>query len=88
VALATGQAQQFDAVLKAYQAAKDVTLQRMYLDTMQDILMHSQPLIVDDRLKGLVPFLPLNPPPPGRPAAPPPPPSTAAAPGLSQGPVR
>ena len=28
----------FDAVLKAYQAAKDVTLRRMYLDTMQDIL--------------------------------------------------
>ncbi len=88
VALATGQAQQFDAVLKAYQAAKDVTLQRMYLDTMQDILMHSQPLVVDDKLKGLVPFLPLNLPPPGRPAAPPPPPSTAAAPGLSQGPAR
>lgn len=85
VALATGQGQQFDAVLKAYQTAKDVTLQRMYLDTMQDILTHTQPLIVDDRLKGLVPFLPLNPPPPGKPAAPPPPPSTAAAPGLSQG---
>jgi membrane protease subunit HflK len=88
VAQSTGQAQQFDAVLKAYQAAKDVTLQRMYLDTMQDILAHSQPLVVDDRLKGLVPFLPLNLPPPGRPAAAPPPPSTAAAPGLSQGPAR
>jgi len=88
VAQATGQAQQFDAVLKAYQAAKDVTLQRMYLDTMQDILAHSQPLVVDDRLKGLVPFMPINPPPPGRPAAAPPPPSTAAAPGLSQGPAR
>jgi membrane protease subunit HflK len=88
VAQSTGQAQQFDAVLKAYQAAKDVTLQRMYLDTMQDILTHSQPLVVDDKLKGLVPFLPLNLPPPGRPAAPPPPPSSAAAPGLSQGPAR
>jgi membrane protease subunit HflK len=60
----------------------------MYLDTMHDILQHSQPLVVDDRLKGLVPFLPLNLPPPGRPAAGPPPPSTAAAPGLSQGPAR
>jgi len=88
VAQATGQAEQFDAVLKAYQAAKDVTLQRMYLDTMQDILSHSQPLVVDDKLKGLVPFLPINPPPPGRAAAAPPPPSTAAAPGLSQGPSR
>ena len=88
IAQATGQAQQFDAVLKAYQAAKNVTLQRMYLDTMQNILAHSQPLVVDDKLKGLLPFLPLNVPPPGKPAPPPPPPSTAAAPGVSQGPVR
>jgi modulator of FtsH protease HflK len=64
VAQANGQAQQFDNVLKAYQAAKDVTLRRMYLDTMADVLAHSQPLVVDDKLKGLVPFLPLNVPPP------------------------
>ena len=66
VAQATGQAQRFDSVLKAYQAAKDVTLRRMYLDTMQDILSHSQSLIVDDKLKGLVPYLPLNLPPPNQ----------------------
>ncbi|MDR3532649.1 MAG: FtsH protease activity modulator HflK [Rhodopila sp.] len=60
VAQATGQAQRFDSVLKAYQAAKDVTLRRMYLDTMEDVLSHAQPLVVDDKLKGLVPFLPLN----------------------------
>lgn len=77
VAQANGQAQQFDNVLKAYQAAKDVTLRRMYLDTMQDILMHGQPLIVDDKLKGLVPFLPLNIPPP-KPAVPLAPASSAA----------
>ncbi|HEY1410737.1 MAG TPA: FtsH protease activity modulator HflK, partial [Rhodopila sp.] len=77
VAQATGQAQQFDSVLKAYQSAKDVTLRRMYLDTMKDVLAHSQPLIVDDKLKGLVPFLPLNVPPP-TPVAPPVPPSSAA----------
>jgi modulator of FtsH protease HflK len=64
VAQANGQAQRFDSVLKAYQAAKDVTLRRMYLDTMADVLTHSQPLVVDDKLKGLVPFLPLNVPPP------------------------
>jgi hypothetical protein len=39
---------------------------------MQDILTRSPALVVDDRLKGLVPFLPLNLPNPAppRPAAP------------------
>ncbi len=63
VALATGQAQRFDSVLKAYQAAKQVTLTRLYLDTMQEVLTKGQPLVVDDKLKGLVPFLPLQVPP-------------------------
>jgi membrane protease subunit HflK len=83
VAQATGQAQRFESVLKAYQAAKEVTLRRMYLDTMQDVLAHSQPLVIDDKLKGLVPFLPLNVPPPAAvlPAAPASsaPPSSASA---------
>jgi membrane protease subunit HflK len=82
VAQANGQAQQFDNVLKAYQAAKDVTLRRMYLDTMADVLAHSQPLIVDDKLKGLVPFLPLNVPPPK--AALPPAPASSASVGTSR----
>ena len=60
IAHATGEAKRFDSVLKAYQAAKEVTLKRMYIDTMSDVLMHTQALVVDDRLKGLVPFLPLN----------------------------
>ena len=49
-------------VLAAYQAAEDVTLRRMYIETMQDILTHSPALVVDDKLKGLLPFLPLSPP--------------------------
>jgi membrane protease subunit HflK len=60
VAQATGESQRFDSVLKAYEAAKDVTLKRMYIDTMRDIMSHAHTLVVDDRLKGLVPFLPLN----------------------------
>ncbi len=76
-------------VLAAYQAAKDVTLQRMYLETMQDILTHSPSLVVDDKLKGLVPFLPLNLPNPARPSPParrarrhrPPPPEHRRRPG-------
>jgi membrane protease subunit HflK len=77
VAQANGQAQRFDSVLKAYEAAKAVTLRRMYLDTMQEVLAHSQPLVIDDKLKGLVPFLPLNVPPPAA-AVPVVPPSSAA----------
>jgi membrane protease subunit HflK len=48
----------------------------MYIETMQDILTRSPALIVDDKLKGLVPFLPLNPP-----NAPPPPAAAAPAQG-------
>jgi membrane protease subunit HflK len=77
VAQANGQAQRFESVLKAYQAAKDVTLRRMYLDAMEYVLTHGQPLVVDDKLKGLVPFLPLNIPPPA-PAAVTPPASSAS----------
>ena len=88
IAQATGQTQRFLSVLAAYQTAKDVTLRRMYLETMQDIMTHSAALVVDDRLKGLVPFLPLNlptpTPPTPRPATPGGPPSTAASPGPSQ----
>lgn len=75
VAQATGQTQRFDSVLAAYQQAKDVTVRRMYLDAMQDLLTHTQTLIVDDRMKGLVPFLPLNTPPGGQPRQPAVPPS-------------
>src|SRR5271166_4048585 len=82
VALATGETRRFNNVLKAYQSAKDVTLRRLYLDTMQDVLSHSQPLVVDDKLKGLVPFLPLNIPPPAPAATPAP--ASSAIPGANR----
>jgi len=78
VAQATGQTQRFDNVLKAYQQAKEVTLRRLYLDTMTDVLSHAQPLVVDDKLKGLVPLLPLNLPAPAPARAPTPASPTAA----------
>jgi membrane protease subunit HflK len=91
IAEATGQTQRFQSVLTAYLQAKDVTLRRMYIETMEDILTHSPALVVDDKLKGLVPFLQLSLPAQGtaRPTAPlGGAPSTAAAPGPSQAPSR
>ncbi len=56
----TGQAQRFLSVLRAYEAAKDVTMQRLYLETMQNILTSTPSIVVDERLQGVVPFLPLG----------------------------
>ncbi len=60
VAEATGQAQRFLSVYRAYAQAKDVTLKRLYIDTMQDILTKTPSIVVDDQLKGIVPYLPLD----------------------------
>ena len=78
IAEAGGQAQRFLSVYNAYSAAKDVTIKRLYIETMQDILTKTPSIVVDDKLQGIVPYLPLDP--TGRPkapaaAAPPAPPS-------------
>ena len=57
---ATGQAQRFLSVYQAYSVAKDITLQRLYIDAMQDILSKTPSIVLDDRLKGIVPYLPLD----------------------------
>ncbi len=61
IAEAAGQAQRFLSVYNAYTAAKDVTLRRLYIETMQEILTKTPSIVVDDRLKGIVPYLPLDP---------------------------
>ena len=57
---ATGQAQRFQSVFDAYSVAKDVTLKRLYIETMQEILSRTPTTVVDDRLRGIVPYLPLE----------------------------
>ena len=72
-ARAKGEATRFISVLGAYQQAKDITMRRLYLETMEDILRRNPKVIVDDRLQGLVPFLNLSEQsqrPAGRPAPP------------------
>ncbi len=60
VAASQGEAQRFLSVYAAYTQAKDVTLKRLYIETMQDILKSAPSVIVDDKLRGLVPLLQLN----------------------------
>ena len=77
-ARARGEAQRFTSVLASYEQARDVTLRRIYLETMEEILRRNPKVVIDDKLQGLVPLLQLND--QGRSAAP------AARPG-PQGPV-
>ncbi len=72
VAEASGQAQRFLSVYQAYSAAKDVTLKRLYIETMQELLTRTPSIVVDDKLQGIVPYLPLDAARAG--GAPPPPP--------------
>ena len=59
---AEGDAARFDAVYQAYKVTKDVTAQRLYLETMEDILKNSKKIIIDKTAEGqggVVPYLPL-----------------------------
>jgi len=59
-ARANGEAQRFISVLTAYQSAQDVTIRRLYIETMEEILRRSPKVIVDDRLQGVIPLLNLG----------------------------
>jgi modulator of FtsH protease HflK len=62
VAQAEGNAARFDAVYKAFKAARTVTAQRLYFDTMEDILQNSRKVILDPTVagkSGVLPYLPL-----------------------------
>ncbi|HEY1797152.1 MAG TPA: FtsH protease activity modulator HflK [Stellaceae bacterium] len=62
VARATGDAARFDDVYKAYKVARDVTAQRLYIETMEEILKNSNKVILDRAAEGgggVVPYLPL-----------------------------
>lgn len=60
VARARGEAGRFISVLTAYQAAQDVTLRRMYIETMEEILRRNPKVLVDSGLQGVVPLLNLG----------------------------
>ena len=58
---AKGDAAFFNALYSAYQLAPEVTRQRLFLETMDEIYPFvKQKIIIDRQLKGLVPLLSLN----------------------------
>ena len=62
IARSKGDADRFDSVYRAYKVAQDVTLQRLYLETMEEILKNSNKIIIDKAAQGqsgVLPYLPL-----------------------------
>jgi membrane protease subunit HflK len=59
VARAQGDAQRFLSVYEAYKAAPEITRQRLYLETMEEVLRGTQKVIIDPTAEGIVPYLPL-----------------------------
>lgn len=60
-AQAVGEAERFRKIYEEYRRAKDVTRQRMYLETMEKALGDMNKIIVDESASsGVVPYLPLN----------------------------
>ncbi|MBO0737439.1 MAG: FtsH protease activity modulator HflK, partial [Alphaproteobacteria bacterium] len=76
-----GDSDRFLSVYHAFKAAQDITLQRLYLETMEEILESSNKVIIDRSARGangVLPYLPLpslggtkgtaGTPPPGKPS--------------------
>lgn len=61
VAEAQGEAKRFLSVHDEYEKAKDVTRQRLFLETIEDVLQKSNKVIIDEGKAGpgVVPYLPL-----------------------------
>jgi modulator of FtsH protease HflK len=84
VAQATGDASRFDSVYQAYKVAEDVTRERLYLVTLQEILADANKVIIDKSASGqggVLPYLPLPSLPgfaPAQPAAPATPPASGS----------
>lgn len=61
IARSNGDAERFDSVYQAYLTGKDVTKERIFLETMEDVLGNAHKIILDGKAGGgAVPYLPLN----------------------------
>ncbi|HAE74994.1 MAG TPA: FtsH protease activity modulator HflK [Alphaproteobacteria bacterium] len=60
VARSTGDAERFLSVYNSYKLAKDVTVKRIYLETLEEVLKNANKIIIDESAgTGVVPYLPL-----------------------------
>lgn len=60
IARANGDADRFNSVYKAYLTGKDVTKERIYLETLENVLTNAQKIILSEGGSGVVPYLPLD----------------------------
>ena len=60
VAKANGDAQRFESVYKAYLSGKNVTKERIYIETMEKVFGNASKIIVDQDGGGVIPYLPLD----------------------------
>src|SRR5246500_1336207 len=84
IARSQGDANRFTSVYQAFKAAQDVTLQRLYLETMEEVLKNSNKVIIEKSAEGgngVLPYLPLPALGTGTASVPPP----GGAPGGAQG---
>lgn len=58
---AQGDAQRFLSIYETYKVSKDVTTQRLYIETMEEILARSQKILIEPGAagQGVLPYLPL-----------------------------
>jgi len=62
IARSQGDADRFIAVYRAFKVAQDVTIQRLYIETIEEILKNSNKVIIDKAAQGqsgVLPYLPL-----------------------------
>ena len=60
IARAQGDTARFTSVLNAYKVGKNVTLERIYLETLENVFSSVNKVIIDDENNGVVPYLPLT----------------------------
>lgn len=62
IARAQGEAERFNKLYEAYKSGRDVTRERIYIETMESIMKDTDKTIIDQEkgTQGVIPYLPLN----------------------------